>query len=239
MTREDRIQARLSIDAKQAINELGDLGQKTTSLALKNKALRDELKKAERQFGENSVQARQLKSQIAANSEAITANNARMTELRQQYGAVALTGRQLSKAYADTKRELQDLTVGTQQYSTALDRLHDIEKERSARRGIQAATLQGDTAMMGGLKQQLSQQFSKQALLGGLAGGLVGGGVAGGSTPAHAPQRHDRIADGLGRGSASGLSRYARRHRRRGTVGHDRHARCGDPAGPCLHVPLR
>ncbi len=181
--RTDEVQARLSVDAKQAINELGKLKTESQSLVVTNKALQKEYDRLNKKLATanakgNADKAKQLSdamagltTQMKANSRSIDQNAAKYDEIIKREGMAVQTTGQLRNYRAMLARQLdKELIPNTKDYTEALQNLHKVDEQLATRKQNMKALPKPESLFS---MKSISKQIPS-AIAGGIGGALVG-----------------------------------------------------------------
>ncbi len=181
--RTDEVQARLSVDAKQAINELGKLKNESQSLVVTNKALQKEYDRLNKKLATanakgNTDKAKQLSdamagltTQMKANSRSIDQNAAKYDEIIKREGMAVQTTGQLRNYRSMLARQLdKELIPNTKEYAEALENLHKVDEQLATRKQNMKALPKPESLFS---MKNISKQIPS-AIAGGIGGALVG-----------------------------------------------------------------
>ncbi|PKK35131.1 hypothetical protein BWI96_18940 [Siphonobacter sp. SORGH_AS_0500] len=181
--RTDEVQARLSVDAKQAINELGKLKTESQSLVVTNKALQKEYDRLNKKLATanakgNAEKAKQLSdamtgltTQMKANSRSIDQNAAKYDAIIKQEGMAVQTTSQLRNYRSMLARQLdKELIPNTKEYIETLELLHKVDEQLATRKQNMKALPKPETLFS---MKNITKQIPS-AIAGGIGGALVG-----------------------------------------------------------------
>lgn len=128
------------VNGDDAIKELYKLEDVQRSLRQANKDLRAERTKLEEQGKKHSEAYKQLTAKIEENDKAISANNERMKELRNQVGLTGMTMGQLRKQAISLRKQLENITPGSAQFDKLQGELKAVEARMRELKGQSQAT---------------------------------------------------------------------------------------------------
>lgn len=177
--RVETMQLRLNIEGKQSLNELSVLELAASDLVSQTADLHKKIldnEKAMKKLGQNSAEYKKLAEankeytrQINDNTQQLAKNKQRINELRASQGDALRTTSSLKKEQGELNRQLNNLTVGTEEYIRVMQRRQNVEKELATRKAAQQGSKDSGGGWMDALKGQMPA-----ALTGGVAGALVG-----------------------------------------------------------------